>query len=270
MEYKEILPPPVLSDYVRHFWYIEYINEASENIPFRIMADGFPSLLFQYKNQFKDSETLTYSFPGCLLMGHTHNVRDLVIDGAFGVFGVALFPFTPSLLYQLPGSIFANNIISAKDLFRHEDSYLEERVALATSNEDRIQILTVYLIEKLCKCNPLTDVLIQDIVKYIIQTKGVLSIETLMMSVDISRRQFERRFIHHVGMSPKVFSRIIRFQNTLRYSPTAKIRNLTSLAFAYRYADQAHFIREFKEFSGINPKYYFAHQEEAAENLIQL
>ncbi len=202
--------------------------------------------------------------------GHTYNFRNLVIDGAFGVFGVALFPYTPSLLYQLPGSIFANKIISAEDLFRPVDSYLEERVAEANSNEDRIQILTAYLVEKLCKCHPYTDVLIQNMLQYIIQTKGVLPIETLMMHVAISRRQFERRFIYHVGISPKVFSRIIRFQNTLRYSPTAKIRNLTSLAFAYGYADQAHFIREFKEFSGINPKYYFTHHEEAAENLIQL
>ncbi|MEJ7685136.1 MAG: helix-turn-helix domain-containing protein [Segetibacter sp.] len=246
------------------------LTRSSENIPFRLMADGFPSLLFQYKNQFKDSTTLTYSFPGCLLLGHTYNLRNLVIDGPFGVFGVALFPYTPSLLYQLPGSIFANNIISAEDLFKHEDSYLEERVALAKSNEDRIQILTVYLVEKLCKCNSRTDVLIQDMVQHIIQTKGVLPIETLILHASISRRQFERRFIHHVGMSPKLFSRIIRFQNTLRYPPNANIRNLTSLAFAHGYADQAHFIREFKEFSGINPKYYFTHHKEAAENLIQL
>lgn len=270
MEYKEILPPPVLSNFVRHFWYIEYTNKLSVNIPFRLMADGFPNLLFQYKNQFKDSSTLAYSFPGCLLLGHTHNFRSLVIDRAFGVFGVALFPYTPSLLYQFPGLAFANNIISSEDLFMPVDSYLEERVALAASNEDRIQILTVYLVEKLSKCNPHTDVLIQDIVRYIVQTKGVLSIETLMMHVNISRRQFERRFMQHVGISPKVFSRIIRFQNTLKYSPNIKIGNLTSLALEYGYADQAHFIREFKEFSGINPKYYFIHQGEAAENLIQL
>jgi len=68
-----------------------------------------------------------------------------------------------------------------------------------------------------------------------------------------SPRQLEREFRSGVGLSPKAFARIIRFQNLLRLVGEGTLREWTRLAHEGGYADQPHMVREFREFSGQSP-----------------
>ncbi|MDE6542311.1 MAG: helix-turn-helix transcriptional regulator [Muribaculaceae bacterium] len=68
----------------------------------------------------------------------------------------------------------------------------------------------------------------------------------------LSRRQFERTFRAHVGMPPKEYARVVRFQKTLWMLQNG-VRNYADVAYASGYSDQSHFIREFKEYSGLTP-----------------
>ncbi len=269
MIYREIPPPLILADFVRHFWYIEYDTDTAAQMPFRLMADGFPSLIFQYKNKFKKHDDLSVAFPDCLLFGHTSRYLDLIIEGAFGVFGVAFFPFVPSLLFGITGTTYCNHVISSIDLLKPSDRCLEEQIALAETHTERINILSEYLIGKLNVC-AVRDPLIQSVVRLMVHTGGHLPVERLMNDIAVSRRQLERRFGSTIGMSPKLFSRIIRFQNCLKDPRLLKARTLTEFAYINGYADQSHFNREFQAFSGINPGYYYRHLTQSAENLIQL
>jgi AraC-like DNA-binding protein len=70
-----------------------------------------------------------------------------------------------------------------------------------------------------------------------------------------------------VGISPKLFSRICRFQATLQQLRTNGFDKLSDIAFEHNYADQSHFIRSFKEFAGVSPFQYQKQFEEIAENL---
>ena len=67
----------------------------------------------------------------------------------------------------------------------------------------------------------------------------------------------ERKFISVVGMSPKQLSRIVRMQSTLKMLEQKNFASLTSLAHENGYYDQAHFIKDFKEFTGMSPKLFF-------------
>ena len=73
----------------------------------------------------------------------------------------------------------------------------------------------------------------------------------------VSKKQFERLFKELVGTNPKEYARIVRFQKSLKllqhYSEDAKDANQAQLAYQCGYADQSHFIREFKQFSGYTP-----------------
>jgi len=72
----------------------------------------------------------------------------------------------------------------------------------------------------------------------------------------LSTRHFERKFKEFAGLSPKLYSRIIRFQAATQHKLTG-IRDLTKIAYACGYYDQSHFINDFREFSGYTPKEYF-------------
>ena len=72
-----------------------------------------------------------------------------------------------------------------------------------------------------------------------------------------NRRQLTRKYSSTIGVSPKQLSKIIRIQNTLKTLLTKDVTSLTELAYENEYFDQAHFIKDFKEFTGLTPKEFY-------------
>ena len=70
----------------------------------------------------------------------------------------------------------------------------------------------------------------------------------------LSLRQFERVCKQRIGMPPKLFARIIRFSKAYRLYENSAYKNWTSIAYECGYFDQMHFIRDFKEFTGVTPR----------------
>ncbi|MGZ5220708.1 MAG: helix-turn-helix domain-containing protein, partial [Chitinophagaceae bacterium] len=68
----------------------------------------------------------------------------------------------------------------------------------------------------------------------------------------------ERKFVSAIGLSPKQLSRVVRLQATLKMLEQQNFGSLTSLAYENGYYDQAHFIKDFKEFTGTSPKFFFS------------
>lgn len=86
---------------------------------------------------------------------------------------------------------------------------------------------------------------------------GKISVNELSQQININRRQLERRFSSAIGMSPKQLSKTIRLQSTLKQLLHKEYTNLTALAHDAEYYDQAHFIKDFKEFTGLTPKEFY-------------
>ena len=103
-----------------------------------------------------------------------------------------------------------------------------------------------------------TDKLIKNITEEIHKTNGLLKIEDIAQSANISKRQLERRFNEIIGVSPKKFSTIVRFQQAIQLFE--KNDTLTALAYDSGYFDQAHFIKEFQTFTGLTPEQFFNKQ----------
>lgn len=264
MTYEIINPPAVLSNWVRHYFFIEQKGNAQSHVPFKLMADGFSNLIFQYNSAFQDSNNNNF-YPPIILTGHTSKNRDLIACNNFGVCGIVFYPFAITYLFGIKADDFVNEVIDGRLLLKAASNETEERLAIANTNHKRADIFTSFLIKKLCAINPQTDIIHQSI-QQIIQRQGTLHIEMLCKNVNISCRQMERKFSEHIGFSPKYYSRIIRFQSTLLHPSNS----ITDVAYSFGYADQAHFIREFQEFSGISPKHYFKETKEAAENFLEM
>lgn len=265
MLYYTINPPEKLASYVRYFWVLE--GEASSCAPYihRSMADGCAELIFHYQGVFDellDKQKTAKSFSAGLA-GQSQQFRRFSIGQNFGIFGVYLFPFAVAQLFKFPNEEAKDQMIDLKVLLGHRVSEIEDKMMLAESNVVRVKVISEFLEQCLARIEkqPLG---VFEAIRYIIQTNGSAKVEALAKQNFQSTRQFERNFKRFSGFSPKLFSRIIRFQSALAQYNN-KNKSLTQIAYDCGYYDQSHFIQDFKEFSGHSPREYFSGATESTE-----
>lgn len=263
MKYFTITPPDSLAPYVRYFWVLE--GEATADKPYvhRSMADGCAELIFHYTGVFDElmhNNSVEKSFSSGL-SGQSQRYRRFAITQNFGIFGVYLYPFAVPQLFSISGTDIKNQMLDLKTAIGNPGAELEERMMLAPDNHSRVKTIIEFLERKLMKSSgPEPGVF--SAIKHIIKTNGVDRVDALAGRTFQSTRQFERNFKHYSGFSPKLFSRIARFQSALgKYNCDHK--SLSEIAYDCGYYDQSHFIQEFREFSGFNPLEYFSGRTEA-------
>lgn len=262
MNFKVIQPPQQLADYVRFFWFSE--GKASIDKPFVHHAFAYPcpELIFCYKGQFKynvgfDAEkTLT---PG--IYGQTQVFSKVASKEDFGVFGFYLYPHALPQLFCLPANELTNQSTDIKTLCGKIGEILEEKIMLASDNDERVKLVSNFLQARLRNVN-MEYVKKFSSIKAILNSSQGMSVKALADNSFLSMRQFERKFKEFSGFSPKLFSRITRFNSLL--NKAFQNKSLTQIAYEYGYYDQSHFIHDFQKFSGYNPKEYFKEETMAA------
>ncbi|MEL6926813.1 MAG: helix-turn-helix domain-containing protein, partial [Bacteroidota bacterium] len=122
----------------------------------------------------------------------------------------------------------------------------------ATNTEDRIKIIDAFLLERL-KAEATIDKIVKTTVDALLASNGNKPISEILKNNPSKRRQLERKFKKQVGVSPKQLGRMIRLQTALKLMLNEQSDKLTNIAYQCEYYDQAHFIKDFKAFTGISP-----------------
>lgn len=124
---------------------------------------------------------------------------------------------------------------------------LEANLQATTSDASRVAVVERFLLEL-----PFTrDPLVERAVALLASCEDDGRIAHVARMLDVSERQLERRFLARVGLSPKRFAALRRFERALELATTAP--SLTRVALDAGYYDQSHFIRDFKRFAGASP-----------------
>ena len=252
--YYTIKPAENLSEYVRFFWVLECDLVPNEHFVYRSMADGCTELLFHYNGLFdevRENGIFGKSFHSGI-HGQTRTFRRFKINKGFGIFGVYLYPYAIPSLLNISASDVSDEMPDLQSVFGKEGTELEEKVMIAANNQERVLILSSFLLSKLKKSKNAFNHIYNSI-KTVIQHNGQINVTHLANDYCLSTRQFERRFKEFSGFTPKLYSRIIRFQSIFNELNSDKA-NLSQIACRCGYYDQSHFIQDFKEFSGYNPK----------------
>lgn len=254
---KTYAPNAKLAEFVKRYW---TLDGEKENLPLRntIVPDGTMKLIFHYGDTYKhhapDGETTL--LPQCFLIGQL--TRPYVIEptGVTGSFVVqfksnGFVPFA-----SIPIKEMENTAVPLNQLFGDEGVKLGRQILNATSTRERIQIIEDFLFRQLAN-KTATDHVVSSTVEMIFNAKGRFSVNELSKSNTINRRQLARKFSSAIGLSPKQLAKTIRIQAVLKTLLNEDIASLTDLAYENDYFDQAHFIKEFKEFTGLTPKEFF-------------
>jgi transcriptional regulator GlxA family with amidase domain len=94
------------------------------------------------------------------------------------------------------------------------------------------------------------------------------AVSSVTDQIGLSERRFIRLFAEQVGLTPKLFCRVQRFQKVLRHIARSSSIDWTEIALSCGYFDQAHFIHDFRAFSGINPSLYVTNKTQFQNHVV--
>ncbi|RPE05719.1 AraC family transcriptional regulator [Chitinophaga lutea] len=269
MEFRQIPPPDALKNHIRYFWVLEGAGADIPSKSFRTMADGCPGLIFQHPDlgvMYQNNKAL----PGIFVYGPATKYAEIRLAGAFSTIGIFFYPNALPAIFGLNAGELTDTCMDLDLLAQKEGFPLAERLSAAPSAQDRMAILCTFLMQQIRENSRFEDAAIQHALSHIIQSKGSVPMKQLQEQLQLSERSFERKFKQYVGVSPKLFARISRFQASLSQLRNNDFCKLSDLAFDNDYADQSHFIRSFREFAGFSPHQLRKQSVELLENFTEL
>ena len=255
MKYRIIAPHKLLSPYVRYFSALDYQSTENASSQIRVFADRYPHLVFQHHNGqsafYKNGDALPTSFLSGVKI-------DPYICDVFNhsVVTVTFYPQAVSLLFGIDVHELNNEVV---DMRNFTSADLNCRLMYASGYQERIGILTDYLLNKIARSKATPDFLVAESMQLINDLDVETSITSLTQHFKISKRQLERRFKSGTGLAPKLFLRVARFENAVKLIKENNFGSLSNLAFYLNYTDHSHFVKDFKEFSGFTPTIFTNH-----------
>ncbi|MGE0633118.1 MAG: DUF6597 domain-containing transcriptional factor [Pseudobdellovibrionaceae bacterium] len=269
--YKTIEPCAELEPFVECFWLLAAPHDSNQEPRNEIvLPDGKTELIvhfgedfcklekFENKNRFVRQARV-------LMSGQITEHIVLRPMGEVGVLAARFKPAGAARFFSLPYEEIVDQVV---DLSLHDNKTSDElhtQVAKLASHDERLNFMQDFL-----KCRLIEesqeDIYVRQACRYIMQSEGEYSVAELVKLIGFSERQLERKFKKQVGLSPKMLSRIVRFQKILRMAQGEKSLTLVDAAVSCGYYDQSHFIRDFTKFSGDSPLKYLTSEHPMSDH----
>jgi len=257
MDYKTYRPSLSLAPFIKCFWSLKSLASASPEKQ-RIVPDGCMELIFHcgdaYEQFLQDGNRVLQ--PKSFVFGQITAPLEICPTGKTDILAARFHPDGFEPFTSIPVSEMENKAVALKDLFGEEGSQLETQVLATREHSDRIHLIEQFFLRKLRSPETLGR-MIRSGIELMHKFNGQVSVNDLAGLLNTNRRQLERKFSTTIGISPKQLSKIIRLQSAIKMLEQKQYTNLTSLAYANGYFDQAHFIKDFKELTGMSPKKFY-------------
>lgn len=248
---------PLLQRLVKHYWALR--TERPTALHHRLLPVINIDLVFDlscpgtYSSGKKVERVPRYSFRG--VSDEYYIVRQA---GKLDMLGVSFFPGGLYSLLKSPLSEFRNRTVDLDTVIHDSVMALDQRLGATESTLHRIEALEAYLMELIDPgLIPPADT--NRLIRTFCAQTEQLSVKSFCDQHGIGQRALERLFHVWIGVNPKAFNRINRFRWILNRLLDKRYSDLTSLAYEYGYYDQAHFIKDFRSFTGCSPSHFVNH-----------
>ena len=266
MLYQTIKPFPPLQEYIQSYFIWENSEPLTNNmVEMQSAPNGYTGIVINYRDPY-----CTWEAPGkwnstsqSFIAGQYTKKYKIGLNGSLGVIGVIFWPGAMTRLLKIPASEFTDKRIDLDLIFGNSFKLLEEQILECHTNEARIGILNKFFRKYIYGDNIKQDLVGEALTK-IIKYKGILSVHDLAKNHCLSPRHFRRVFTDRVGVSPKLYSRIKRF-NYISYLTINEFQSWQDIVFKGGFYDQAHFIRDFCHFTGKKPTDYINYSRQLVE-----
>ncbi len=258
-------PCKELKPYIFNYWKIE--ANLSEKKSLKILTDGSLGFVINFANSFSlevNQKQILCSSP-VTLTGQTKYPTIINFNKKIEAFGIRFNPAGAYRFFEEELSCFQDRNIDYKDSFWNFIEFFDK--LKTCSEEQRVIFCDEFLLKRLALSKKENSKYTFKIIELINKREGDISVEELSSYFDISARQIERVFKKELGLTIKLFIRIIRLRNTRDKISSLKVDTLTNTAYDNGFFDQAHFIKEFKSFMSETPKNYYSNKLQMAKEL---
>jgi AraC-like DNA-binding protein len=166
-------------------------------------------------------------------------------------------PLTGYLLLGRDISDLTNSFVELRDAFGDEGCDLRERLIETADWGARFRLVDTFIARRMALAKPASPA-VAWAWRRLNESKGAVRVGELASTIGWSRKHLASRFREHIGLTPKTAARIIRFQRAQRAIESGAELGWSELAYRSGYYDQAHFNRDFREFTGFTPGEYVA------------
>lgn len=236
--YQEIKPNPRLAQDIASYWIST--NPSQQSTLKSIVPDGCTDIILTYSS-IGDEPKISVVGQMTKYLEVTLCPNELYIGIRFNP-GL-LYPFLNAPFHELTDNIVELSLIKAS---------LAHRLKQAGQANYKIRE-----IEKQLLCAKQETKSVNTVIHYacqqILATGGAILVRNLATELGISERYLQKEFKKIVGVSPKTLSRIVRFNQLKKNMKKTNSKETLNLALGLGYYDQAHFINEFKAFTGQTP-----------------
>jgi len=249
-----IRPAPPLREYVRYYAHREVrLYDAVVTHP--APARAAPLLEFNFGDPLRVLNLKPFhefASPRAVLVGmKTHCRVHLQIHGTLESFVILFQPAGLHCLFSMPMHELTDQNFDAHGVLGPLVSRLEQRLGECGTFEQRVRVANEFLSRRALEVRGFDG--IPAVAARILLGGGDSRISTLADNAGLSIRQFERSFLRQVGMRPKLFARIARFEAALSSKACSAHKSWTDVAHEFEYHDQMHMVHDFEEFTGGTP-----------------
>ncbi len=243
MVLSEFPPSPSLTEFVRVYRVVHFVFGDISKIPYKPYPPKPEHCLSFYP---RDTETVEYTNSGTkiknlktVLFGQQSEVTNRYVGKDFLVFQVV---FSPGGLYRLtgiPSHQLNNCYFDAETIFEKSIKEVNDKLNDAANFNEMVLVVESFLLKQINRGVKELHRLDQ-VSNLIFKTDKVLNVEWLAKESCLSLRQYERKFIERMGVSPKYFSKVVRFENAFRMKNKEPYLDWLSIAIRCGYFDYQH------------------------------
>ena len=261
--FRFLVPPSPLKFFINGIWYhnATVTYNAEKILPTGtielIINLGSPTNILSEKDHSITRVSKDYWICGM------HN--EFIINAPIAethMIGVSFKPFGAASFFNMPISEFTNSLVDLDLIWGNEIKTLKDSLLSVATVDERIRIVCAFL-EKKFRPEESRSLLMSEMTAFVRNSSG--RITDLYDKCGFSKKHLTHLFKQNVGVTPKGMSRIFRFNRLLlEIDPEVPI-NWASLAIECDYFDQAHFIKDFKAFTGLSPIEYLNNRKQLLE-----
>ncbi len=233
----------------------------------KIVPYGFGGLIINFKGKctLASGSADEYELPEIFIAGLTNRPVILNSDGAIGTIAINFYPTGLYHFLRSPASELLNFTTDGGSAIGYKSERLFKKIANAESNQKKLELAEQFLVERLKTAKIRNNIPIETAQKLMVNKAGQIPITELADKTGISISSLERRFQRQTGLTPKAYSKILRFNRVFKLIRETGATKWQDIIYRCGYYDQAHFIKEFAKYAGDTPGKFFQQKYRASE-----
>ena len=250
----ETYQPKILPEYVARFDYYRMNRGSEKKSCYSFLPLGAIQLLFQLDTPIEHKTAFSNGWqqrPNAFIAGPFDKTYELKIPVSSMILAVTFKATKFRNFSNLPMNELKNKLLHPAEIWGNVANELIEQVVSTDSNRGRIYLIETFLVKQL-RTNLYSP--LETSIASILKNNGTGEVRKYAQLSHLSISHYRKRFADEVGLSPKVFQKLVRVRAMAKYYREQPSVSLTSLAYEFAYFDQSHFIKEFRSVADSPPR----------------